>query len=228
MHRRFPTEDIKIPLNSLKSTRILSKALVEPVLLSPHKLGSTPKITTDKKYPKSYHLQGSPEDIKRKQKNFLEIMGLGDRSPVTCLRSPLLTSKATQKISVTDLMGTKKYAFLKQTGFLPIYNEFKRVQEIKTIRDKKHTLSHANIVHADIIRKCSFLQDSNSAKTKGNCENFVRNRRRKRTTKKVAQIEEIYRKCDLLSTEMRHAKRSIDLPFVGISFEELGKGYGGR
>lgn len=217
MQRRFPTEDVKTHFHTRHSTTILSKGLIEAALPPLNKLTSTPKIITDKKYLKYSNLETSPEDFKRKQKNFLEMMGLGDRSPVSSLHSPLITSKATPKISVTDLMGTKKFAFFKQTGFLPIYYEFKRVQEIKNLRDKKHTLSHANIIHADIIRKNSFLQGSCTDKTKGNCEKFVRNRNRKRTTKKVAQIEEIYRKCDLLSMQMKEAKRSIDLPFVGIN-----------
>ena len=50
-------------------------------------------------------------------------------------------------------MGGKRYNFLKQSGFLPMYDERVRTEEIKKMKDGKNILSHSNIHHIDLMRE---------------------------------------------------------------------------
>lgn len=217
MHKRHPTIDTKVSKHVHTNTTVLHHDSPDTHLPELNKITKSPLNVLEKKYLKVSHLKSPSEDIKRRHKDFLELMGLCERSPVTNLHSPLLSTKATPKISITDLMGTKKLLFFKQSGFLPMYYECKRVQDFQKIVEKKNALSHANIIHTDLIRANSIMHESIQDKGSKKEVNFKRLRNRKRTTKKVAQIEEIYRKCDVLSLEMKKAKMKIDLPFIKVN-----------
>lgn len=218
MHKRHTTIDTKAPKHLHTITTVFHHDSQDSHLPELYKITKSSANLTEKGNLKLSHVKSPSEDIKRKHKDFLELMGLGERSPVSNLHSPLVSTKATPKISITDLMGSKKLLFFKQSGFLPMYYECKRVQDFQKIVDKKKALSHANIVHTDQIRANSILYESNQSNASKKEVNFKRLRNRKKTTKKVAQIEEIYRQCDVLSLEMKQAKMRIDLPFIKANY----------
>ena len=157
---------------------------------------------------KSPNLKLQVEDSKKRQKDFLELMGFSERSPVSSLHSPLAVGKNSPKISVTDLMGTKKFIFLKQSGFLPMYYECKRTQEHKKLVEEKNVLSYANIIHTDLIRQNNFRAPN---KPPESCVEFKRYKKRKKTTKKILEIEEIFKQCDALAVSTKQTKKEIEL-----------------
>ena len=88
-----------------------------------------------------------------------------------------------------------------------MYYECKRTQEHKKLIEEKNILSYANIVHNDIIRENNIRAPN---KLPESCVEFKRYKKRKRTTKKIIEIEEIFKQCDALSLSTRQAKKEIN------------------
>lgn len=92
-------------------------------------------------------------DIKGRQKSFMEMMGYHKKIDSHLKCNPLNINISTPTISLTDFMGGKRYTFLKKAGFLSIYDECLRNQEVKKIADEKNAFSMPNIAHYDMIRE---------------------------------------------------------------------------
>ena len=208
MHTRSPTINSNLTKHCHTRSSIVSPSskflTLPPIDTNFH---STLILSQDMQNMKSPKSRLQVEDSKKRHKDFLELMGFCERSPVSSLQSPLTVGKNSPKISVTDLMGTKKFSFLKQSGFLPIYYECKRTQEHKKLIEGKNNLSHANIVHNDLIRENNIRSPN---KLPESCVEFKRYKKRKRTTKKIIEIEEIFKQCDALSLSTKQAKRDIN------------------
>ena len=113
---------------------------------------------------------------------------------------PLNVELSTPKISVTDFMGEKRYSFLKKSGFLMIYDERRRLDEIKKIKDEKNILSYSNLHHIDIIRE-STINWPHQQKSTSTIPiiNSATKASRKTKSHKIEEIEYILNKCDKLN-----------------------------
>lgn len=129
----------------------------------------------------------------KKRKNFLEMMGY-KRNPETHKDLiPMNIEASPHLFSSTDLMGSKRYDFLKQSGFLPIYNEYKRVEEVKKLIDQKFSLTHSSILRLDLIRS-TFKVEKKQATTPKNIKPVSFNRNQK--IKRIEEIEKILHSCN--------------------------------
>ncbi|OMJ87613.1 hypothetical protein SteCoe_10613 [Stentor coeruleus] len=87
-----------------------------------------------------------------RRKSFFEMMGkpkppINKKNP-----SPLGLGMNTQSITLIDLMGNGKYKFLKQTGFMNIYDELKKTKTKKSIIEEKKSLTSRIIKKPDEIK----------------------------------------------------------------------------
>jgi hypothetical protein len=218
MHTRSPTLNSKLQKHTHTKTSFYlppsKKNKLPPIDTNLH----TPNLLSpDWHYTKSPQSKPIPEESKKRQKDFLEMMGFSERSPVSSLHSPLSVGENSPKISITDLMGTKKFVFLKKTGFLPMYYECKRTQEHKKLVEEKNALSYANMIHTDLIRENNF-KVTNRPPDSG--VEFKRYKKRKKTTKKVLQIEEIFKQCDALTVSTKQTKKDIEIGFPVVGNEQ--------
>ncbi|OMJ93109.1 hypothetical protein SteCoe_3922 [Stentor coeruleus] len=92
-------------------------------------------------------------DSKGRQQSFMEMMGYHKKIDTNLKSNPLNINISTPTISLTDFMGGNRYTFLKKAGFLSIYDECLRNQEVKKIADEKNAFSMPNIAHYDMIRE---------------------------------------------------------------------------
>lgn len=91
-----------------------------------------------------------------RRKSFFEMMGK-PKLPLTNKKSsPLGFGINSQSITLVDLMGNGKYKFLKETGFLNIYDELKKTKTKTSIVEEKKSLT------SRIIRKPEQLRDYKS------------------------------------------------------------------
>ena len=133
---------------------------------------------------------------KSKKKVFSEMMGYQSST----IHSPLSSNYriSTPKISLTDFMGVKKYNFLKKTGFLLLYDEQRRLDEIKILKNKKNSLSYSNLKHIDIIRE-NLINLPNKKKPVSAIITINSPTKRNSRKTKSHQIEFILNECELLN-----------------------------
>ena len=136
-----------------------------------------------------------------KKRIFMEMMGYQPKANENNFHPIWLnTDTATPRISVTDFMGGKRYNFLKQSGFLPMYDERVRTEEIKKMKDGKNILSHSNIHHIDLMRENN-VKFTHTKKAPSVLPVIKTNRDGLRKTKshKIEEIEYILNNCEILN-----------------------------
>ena len=140
--------------------------------------------------------------LKDKRKVFMEMMGFKKKTETNLNSIPFSLEVITPTIALTDLMGEKRYNFLKQTGFLNMYNERKRVEEVNKLKEKKNILTFANVLKLDAIREYSIKHKvSSTPKLASHTPTITRKKVAvsERRSKKLDEIEKILSRCDQIS-----------------------------
>lgn len=137
------------------------------------------------------------EDTKRLQ-SFMEMMGMSKKKETkTDRKSELNLQIDTPTISLIDFMGSQRYSFLKNSGFLPIYCKFQRNGDAKKLASDKNVLSLPNIQHLDLIRE-NCIKNKPSPRSSSNIPYYKKidlyDSNKKLT--KVDKVHLILSKCD--------------------------------
>jgi hypothetical protein len=110
------------------------------------------------------------------------------------------------RIALTDFMGKNKYSFLKKTGYIDYYDEYKKNSEFQRIVDQKNTLNMPNIMHTDRIRE-NFIKNSNSPRNTEISTLFEKPRYAKHQQQdRIDIIQKIIDQCDDLYKESKKIK----------------------
>ena len=137
--------------------------------------------------------------LKDKRKVFMEMMGFKKKTETNLNSIPFSLEVITPTIALTDLMGEKRYNFLKQTGFLPMYNERKRVEEVNRLKEKKNTLTFANVLQLDSIREYTIKHQVSSTPKLTPLTPIITSKKRtapQRRSHRLDEIEKILNNCD--------------------------------
>ena len=137
--------------------------------------------------------------LKEKRKVFMEMMGFKKKCETNLNSIPFSLEVVTPTIALTDLMGEKRYNFLKQTGFLPMYNERKRVEEVNRLKEKKNTLTFANVLQLDSIREYTIKHQVSSTPKLTPLTPIITSKKRtapQRRSHRLDEIEKILNNCD--------------------------------
>ena len=195
----------------------LSRAVTQNFVNIPNKLESYKALTPKYSNPhSSISLVNNINSTRRTNssiKSFFEMLGIEAESPKNYGKIPKIKLD-TNKISLADFMGKKKYNFLKNTGFLPPYEEYKRSQGVKGIISKKQVVSQSNIQHNDLIREYA-IRSPVAHKSQSIESIFVKPKFQKAPSKfkLKGDIEKVIKGCEELFKESKKSRTELELQF---------------
>jgi hypothetical protein len=140
-----------------------------------------------------------------KRKNLLEMMGFprNDRNIVKSL-SPETKNKS-QKISLTDFMGSRRQSFLKKSGFSDIHEHCLKLKHQKILSSKPGS----NIDLKQVKQRNPSLEKLSNEKDGKSQKNYLNGECRDLNLKlkRVKQLEDIIKKCNEIhaSTKIHRA-----------------------
>jgi hypothetical protein len=163
--------------------------------------------------------KSSISDCMKKRKSFMEIMGYNKNYEKASSPTVFDMEIKTPTISLTDLMGNNKYAFLKKAGFLPIYQDTDKKNQKKKIANNKHALSKPNIIHLDIIREFALKNTITESPRNSNLSPLFEKPKycKQKKNARIDTIQTILNKCDQLYSKSRLSTKSPQLPLKKLA-----------